>query len=89
MPERFMELMGQLREMSVENPNFWYGIEFWVDIHDKCNLEIFLPTKEHLPEGGEIKFKYCENIQRWEKIVTLNGIQYRAFVPQDEVEVAK
>ena len=88
MPEKLMELLEQLRMVSMENPGFWYSVNFW----DNGTFDVFFVNgSKYLPNGNEVGFKFCENIQTWEKIVTVNGVRYMAFITQEEhdKEVAK
>ena len=82
MPEKLKEMLEQLRAVSMENPKFWYNLDFW----DNGKFEVFITVSNDLPKGDDVQFKWCENIKRWEKCVTVNGIQYRSFVTQEEVD---
>ena len=87
MPEKLMRLLEQLKEVSMEDPKLWYNVNFW----DNGKFEVFITSRENLPNGVNPKFVWRENIKRWEKTVTVNGIPYSTFVTQEEVdkEVAK
>ena len=82
MPEKLMKMIEELKELSVETPGVWFHVEFW----DNGKFEVFVVSSKDLPKGSQVDFRWLENIERWEKGVTVNGIRYHSLITKEQYE---